>query len=72
MRALSVAAVMVACAPASADPAAFRVGLLCDGTLPVAIQVVALQPGTITLLMADAFDACVSELKESKRWRARS
>jgi hypothetical protein len=37
MRAGIVAAVLVACAPVSADPATYRIGLLCAGTMPLAV-----------------------------------
>jgi hypothetical protein len=69
MRAVSVAAVLVACAPAAADPGAFRIGLLCDGTMPLAFVVEGHRPGAIALRIDDAFGACVAALKESAQWQ---
>jgi hypothetical protein len=71
MRAGIVAATLAACAPASADPASFRVGLLCHGTMPVAIVIESSRPGLIAIDIGDAFDACVDALKQSHQWQGR-
>jgi NCAIR mutase (PurE)-related protein len=72
MRAGIVAATLAACAPASADPASFRVGLLCSGTMPVAIVIESSRPGLIAIDIGDVFGACVAALKESHQWQGGS
>jgi hypothetical protein len=58
--------------PAAADQSMFRVGLICSNTLPEVIVVEASGPGLIMLRIEDAFAACVSEMKESKRWQGKT
>jgi len=72
MRAGIVAAVLAACAPVSADPALFRVGLLCDGTMPVAVVIETAGPVRLSIRVDDLFAACVDAFKESAQWQGRS
>ena len=72
MRAGIVAVILAACAPASADPATFRVGISCVGVLPEFIVIESSGPGHIALRIEDAFAACVDALKESHQWQGAS
>jgi hypothetical protein len=72
MRAGIVAAVLVACAPASADPATYRIGLLCAGTMPLVVVIETSGPVRLSVRIDDAFDACVADLQASKQWQGRS
>jgi hypothetical protein len=72
MRAGIVAATLAACAPASADPASFRVGLLCDGTFPVAVVIETAGPVMLSIRVDELFAACVEAMKESAQWQGRS
>ena len=72
MRAALLVAVVAACAPASADPGTFRVGISCNGVLPEFIVIESSGPGHIALRIDDAFAACVAALKESNQWRGAS
>jgi hypothetical protein len=72
MRAGIVAATLVACLPASADPGTFRVGISCNGVLPEFIVIESSGPGHLALRIEDAFAACVAALKESNQWQGGS
>ena len=72
MRAALLVAVVAACAPASADPGTFRVGISCVGTLPEIIVIESSGPGHIALRIEDAFAACVDALKDSHQWQGKT
>ena len=68
MRAL-VAAALVAAIPASAESPAFRVGVACDGGLPMVIQIEATRPGITQLLLPELLEFCAEKRPIKHRWQ---
>lgn len=68
MRALVIAA-LVAAIPASAQDATFRIGVACEGGLPMVIQIEASRPGVTQLTLPELMEFCAAERPQRMRWQ---
>jgi hypothetical protein len=65
--ALSLAAALAL--PVSADDPTFRIGIACDGGLPMVIRIEATRPGVTDLTLPELMEFCAQERPQRMRWQ---
>ena len=56
----------------AADGPAFRIGIGCDGGLPMVVQIEAMRAGVTTLTLPELMEFCQQARPEKQRWQGRS
>jgi len=64
-------AAMLAGAPAEASAPIFRIGVVCDGAMPIGIQIVAVAPGATEVTIDELMAFCAAQVpaQRPQSWR---
>lgn len=66
---LALVAALAAAMPMSAQDATFRIGVACEGGLPMVIQIEASRPGVTQLTLPELMEFCAEKRPISHRWQ---